>query len=559
MPKFLEVSDTAAARGALGASARLEYNVVDYGAAGDGVTNDGTAIGSAVAAAKAAGGGVVFFPQGTYLVSAAIVVDGANITLQGAGRSATIIKTVGNHQIIRGVSVAGLQVRDLQVLGDADSGKTSQRGIEWTGVSDGLIHNVWAKNLGYDGILLLSGCVNCTVSNCRVTGCKDDGINIGGDPVAESSGNNVVGNVVSDCASTGIHISDRSRYSSVVGNTISGCNNGIDTYNAGAYGGYGNNSIVGNTIRNSTTIGIYIFNSSRNTVSGNNIDGATNGIYLVTASHCSVTGNVVTNCSNVGIRPNSISTDIVVTGNKLDGATTGIIMESARSVCSENSIRGVVDSLKLTATATQGIIANNLITNGTGNDIEIQAANCSVTGNRIESVGTRGIKVSGGATKCSVTSNFVVGAQAGIEVSPADCLVAGNYLTGQTSSGIYCPASTATHIVGNRFTATQVAVNLFATTNVYLADNYSTATIGTNSVTENNTSTGTILANNRLDKAALLLGTTPVQISLTPTTAYTATNVTTDRAFDANATTTEELADVLGTLIADLKTKGLIA
>jgi hypothetical protein len=40
--------------------------------------------------------------------------------------------------------------------------------------------------------------------------------------------------------------------------------------------------------------------------------------------------------------------------------------------------------------------------------------------------------------------------------------------------------------------------------------------------------------------------------------AYTPTNVTTDRAYDANATTTDELADVLGTLIADLKALGLI-
>ena len=43
-----------------------------------------------------------------------------------------------------------------------------------------------------------------------------------------------------------------------------------------------------------------------------------------------------------------------------------------------------------------------------------------------------------------------------------------------------------------------------------------------------------------------------------PTTTYAPTNVSPDRAFDADATTVEELADVLGTLIADLKTKGII-
>lgn len=43
------------------------------------------------------------------------------------------------------------------------------------------------------------------------------------------------------------------------------------------------------------------------------------------------------------------------------------------------------------------------------------------------------------------------------------------------------------------------------------------------------------------------------------TQTYTAANVTTDRAFDANSTTLDEVADVLGTLIADLRAKGIVA
>lgn len=39
---------------------------------------------------------------------------------------------------------------------------------------------------------------------------------------------------------------------------------------------------------------------------------------------------------------------------------------------------------------------------------------------------------------------------------------------------------------------------------------------------------------------------------------YTASNVTVDRSFDANATTTDELADVVGSLIADLRAQGLV-
>ena len=40
--------------------------------------------------------------------------------------------------------------------------------------------------------------------------------------------------------------------------------------------------------------------------------------------------------------------------------------------------------------------------------------------------------------------------------------------------------------------------------------------------------------------------------------AYTPTNVSTDRSYDANSTTLDEIADVLGTLIADLQSYGLL-
>lgn len=40
---------------------------------------------------------------------------------------------------------------------------------------------------------------------------------------------------------------------------------------------------------------------------------------------------------------------------------------------------------------------------------------------------------------------------------------------------------------------------------------------------------------------------------------YTPTNVTTDRSFDADSTSTAELADVLGTLIADLQSAGILS
>lgn len=57
----------------------------------------------------------------------------------------------------------------------------------------------------------------------------------------------------------------------------------------------------------------------------------------------------------------------------------------------------------------------------------------------------------------------------------------------------------------------------------------------------------------RLDANTMgVFGVTPVA----RTAAYTPTNVSADRSYDANSTTVDELADVLGTVIADLQSYG---
>lgn len=48
-------------------------------------------------------------------------------------------------------------------------------------------------------------------------------------------------------------------------------------------------------------------------------------------------------------------------------------------------------------------------------------------------------------------------------------------------------------------------------------------------------------------------------LDFTTAQTYTPTNVTTDRSYDANATTLDELADVVGTLIADLQAIGILS
>ena len=69
------------------------FNVKAYGATGDGVTDDTSAIADAAAAVTAAGGGILWFPSGTYLVSSGTALSSGTLAL-GAGRSNTTIKAV---------------------------------------------------------------------------------------------------------------------------------------------------------------------------------------------------------------------------------------------------------------------------------------------------------------------------------------------------------------------------------------------------------------------------------------------------------------------------------
>lgn len=76
---------------ALGALTKFIFNAKAYGAAGDGVANDYAAIVAAVAAANTAGGGVVYFPPGTYDYQQELQVP-ETVSLMGWSRDTTTLR-----------------------------------------------------------------------------------------------------------------------------------------------------------------------------------------------------------------------------------------------------------------------------------------------------------------------------------------------------------------------------------------------------------------------------------------------------------------------------------
>lgn len=65
-------------------------SVKDFGATGDGTTDDTAAIDAAEAAVSA--GGMIYFPAGTYIVNHAVLFQKSGVTYQGENRLTTIIK-----------------------------------------------------------------------------------------------------------------------------------------------------------------------------------------------------------------------------------------------------------------------------------------------------------------------------------------------------------------------------------------------------------------------------------------------------------------------------------
>jgi hypothetical protein len=108
-------------------------NVKDYGATGDGVTNDSTAIQSALNALPATGG-TVYFPAGTYIINTGLTSSLNSITLAGAGNrgqdttvafGATRLHYTGSgdafvfNSAATGTLFGGPVIRDLHLSGTA--------------------------------------------------------------------------------------------------------------------------------------------------------------------------------------------------------------------------------------------------------------------------------------------------------------------------------------------------------------------------------------------------------------------------------------------------------
>lgn len=139
------------------ANVQTVFNVVSFGATGNGSTDDTTAVQAAINAANAAGGGTVSFPTGTYKISAVLTLF-SGVSLLGYGALSSIINqtsTTAHGVTFTSGSLANATL-SIQALGISGPTTGSGNGINMAGeplvyVS---IRDVAVQNFGATGIYL---------------------------------------------------------------------------------------------------------------------------------------------------------------------------------------------------------------------------------------------------------------------------------------------------------------------------------------------------------------------------------------------------------------------
>jgi hypothetical protein len=305
-------------------------NVLRYGAAANGVTNDIAAFNSAVAVASVAGG-AVYVPGGhTYVCHTNINVTASNVRFYGDGLS-SIISFPNAARRYSGITFTGTpgshltnaQVENLQLIGGGFPGPSGS-GILTTHCDNVRIMSVSSHDWSDNAFCCRSG-NNFQIENCT-------GYNIGQGISIFQPGDNVIinGNILYNILLyDGIDVEGNTRTNAyaVVSNNL--------VYNLTGNGASG------------ATQGINVEDTSYATVAGNIVHDVSNGscIHLFGAPYSAVTGNVVYNAAKsatysagFGIYLGANTGGSTVVGNTTRGNGSGSMKLTDDATASSHSV-----------------------------------------------------------------------------------------------------------------------------------------------------------------------------------------------------------------------------
>jgi len=495
---FIQSGTGAVTRTAL-AKMREIISVADFGAVGDGVTDDSAAI---QLAATAAAGRSLYFPGGTYGVTTTITLP-AGITVYGDGVGVSTIKKLGSGtaNVFYGLNVSNIIVRDLSFYGNSQSSASGNGLAIWIAQDSSAIEighdyqivdcrfdnfkgDYWVKftndNTTYDmtGVYVENNYFNSMTGNAR------DGTNVGvpsacvwvqGSQAGADVTDIVIQDNIANCAyiKTFASLFQGSKRAVISGNIVNQCGtNAQISDNAGAYAFIAYDSSGLNLVEN------VVF-------SDNIVNGVRSiGIYGAAAQDLRIVGNKInnqtdTNITNLpkgGICLNACR-NVVVSSNQIDNcAKYGVqwqpydIASSSKIIIDGNSIASCEYAVKLYSfTADSGDVSvtdNVLVANIYGIELEtIGAVNINklvIDSNNISSAvaGSIGVRmISSDATynvqRTVISNNSIKTAQYGViwQTNTLGVLaVSGNTFFGPfVTRALDVADSTKVSIVGNTF------------------------------------------------------------------------------------------------------------
>ncbi len=154
----------------------IMFNPMDYGAVGNGTTNDQVAVQNAINAAHV-NGGCVLFPQGTYLVNSLAWYP--NVDMRGVSQKASILKSAAASPLIYSYSTSEIEqpsasISDLTLEGN----NIGTIAVDITGVYHTTFNRLLVQNFTVKGFQMKAVVCDvwnkCYISNC-VTGVTLEG------------------------------------------------------------------------------------------------------------------------------------------------------------------------------------------------------------------------------------------------------------------------------------------------------------------------------------------------------------------------------------------------
>jgi parallel beta-helix repeat protein len=371
-------------------------NVSDYGAVGDGTTDDATALNAAIQASITSNGQVYFPHSATnvYLINSSLVIP-SNTTLYFAPNVTIKLKNGANCAILKNSDFVGGNTNIKVYGGIFDSNKVNQSvtfaTLDFDNITNSIFENCFINGsftVGYVGLgaFSIKNSSLCLIENCSLVNAGSEGLYL-----IDCTDMVVSGGEYYDCTNGSGCATDGGARNTFV-NVYSHNNAGTQFSINGTF-----SKILGCTAKNSTLFGGIVLGHTG--VPGDNsvidgclvIDCVGNGIAVQASTTNAIISNNqisgITGATSSGIRISDSSSFVTVDGNVIfDNANFGILISTGvnSNIITNNLLReNVANAIQLNVTS-NNLLSGNVIFNNQANGIFMNAGSVNnvIEGNR---------------------------------------------------------------------------------------------------------------------------------------------------------------------------------